>query len=87
MTVGLSEARSSQGGVIRLEGNCPDEDAETLARYLLLAPAAMIDWRDCDHAHTAVVQLLLAARRITRGPPRSIFLRAWVEPLLAEAKL
>jgi hypothetical protein len=54
---------------------------------LLLDSAAMIDWRDCDHAHTAVVQLLLAAHRITRGPPRSTFLRVWIEPLLAEAKV
>jgi hypothetical protein len=82
MTVRLGE-----GGAIRLEGSCPDEDAETLAQFLLRDPTAMIDWRDCDHAHTAVVQLLLAACRTTHGPPRSIFLEAWVEPLLARAKL
>ena len=79
--------RLASDGAIRLEGACTDADAEPLARFLLLDPAAAVDWRDCDHAHTAVVQLLLAARRPPRGPPRSLFLRTWVEPLLSRAKL
>jgi hypothetical protein len=74
--------RLETDGAILLEGACGDADAEPLARLLLLNPAAPIDWRGCDHAHTAVVQLLLAARRATRGPPGSLFLATWVEPLL-----
>jgi hypothetical protein len=70
-------------GTIRLEGDCPVEDAEPLLRLLLSDPAADVDWRACDQAHTAIVQLLLASHRQVRGPPRSIFLRNWIEPLLA----
>ena len=71
-------------GTILLQDHCPVEDAEDLVRLLLSDPAADIDWRACDQAHTAVVQVLLASRRRVRGPPRAIFLRNWVEPLLAD---
>jgi hypothetical protein len=78
MTVSVAE-----DGTILLAGNCPVEDAETLVRLLLANPAAEVDWTACDQAHTAVVQVLLACGRGTRGPPRAIFLNNWVEPLLA----
>jgi hypothetical protein len=70
-------------GMIVLSGNCPVEDAEALVRLLLADPAAEVDWCACDEAHTAVIQVLLACGRRTRGPPQSRFLRDWVEPLLA----
>jgi len=78
MTVHVAE-----DGTIVLAGNCPVEDAEALVRLLLADPAAEIDWCACDQAHTAVVQVLLACGRRTHGPPRAIFLRNWIEPLLA----
>jgi hypothetical protein len=74
---------AAEDGTIVLTGNCPVEDAEALVRLLLTDPAAEIDWSACDHAHTAVVQVLLACGRTIRGPPQSIFLSDWVEPLLA----
>ena len=74
--------RVLEDGTIALAANCPVEDAETLVRLLLADPGAEVDWCACDQAHTAVVQVLLASGRKTRGPPRSIFLRNWVEPLL-----
>jgi hypothetical protein len=74
--------RVADDGTIMLEGNCPAEDAETVARMLLLDPAASVDWRACDNAHTAIVQVLLAARPAMVGPPRSVFLRNWVAPAL-----
>ncbi|MET0709816.1 MAG: hypothetical protein ABWY82_23690 [Tardiphaga sp.] len=58
-----------QDGVILLEGDCPSGDAEDLLQVLLTEPAADIDWRTCKSAHTAVVQVLLAARRDMLGPP------------------
>jgi hypothetical protein len=66
-----------------LEGTCQAEDAETVARMLLLNPTAAVDWRTCDHAHTAVIQVLLAARPVMVGVPRSVFLRNWVAPALS----
>jgi hypothetical protein len=75
--------RGADDGAIVLEGNCPAEDAEAVARMLLLDPAASVDWRACDHAHTAIVQVLLTARPVMVGPPRSLFLRNWVAPAIS----
>lgn len=72
----------SDKGTIVLEGACPVEDAELLQRQLLAHPTAAVDWRSCVAAHTAVVQILLAARPRLVGPPASAFLRTCVEPLL-----
>jgi hypothetical protein len=79
--------RSAADGSIRLEGDCTIEDAEPLQRLLLTAPEATLDWRTCTAAHTAVVQILLAARPALRGPPDSAFLRDWIEPLLQPSGL
>ena len=76
MTVTLAD------GTIVLEGDCPVEDAETLLQLLLADQAAEVDWRTCTQAHTAVVQVLLACRRKTHGPPQTIFFKKWIEPLL-----
>jgi hypothetical protein len=54
---------------IRLIGACPVDDAETLLQLLLANPAAEIDWRGCESAHAAVIQVLLVAKRPLRGPP------------------
>ena len=73
----------SADGTIALEGDCPIEDAERLQRELLAHPSAALDWRACRAAHTAVVQILMVARRPLVGPPASGFLRTHVEPLLS----
>jgi hypothetical protein len=79
--------RATDDGTIVLDGTCPADDAETLARLLLLDPSSIVDWRGCDHVHTAVVQILLAVRPPLRGPPRTLFLSNWVAGLIAEAKV
>jgi hypothetical protein len=76
--------RLTDDGVIVLEGDCPAEDAESMLRLLLLDPAAAVDWCGCDYAHTAIVQILLAARRVVHGPPRSLFLREWIAAAMSE---
>ena len=78
--------RVSASGTIVLEGDCPIEDAEALQRELLAHTGAAVDWRTCDAAHTAVVQVLLAARPRLYGPPTNEFLRRHVEPLLQPAQ-
>lgn len=75
--------RVAVDGAIELQGICPSEDAEVLLQQLLAEPAAIIDWAGCDSAHTAVIQLLLVARRPLRGSPRGAALRDWIAPLLA----
>jgi hypothetical protein len=77
--------RLVSGLVIELEGICPIEDAEPLLRHLLSTPHATVDWRACEQAHTAVIQILLAAGVPLRGPPAGAILRDHVEPLIAPA--
>lgn len=69
-------------GTIALSGACPVEDAEELLQYLLTMPNAPVDWRSCESAHAAVLQVLLVAKSIPLGPPKSAFLRDHVEPQL-----
>jgi hypothetical protein len=67
---------------IRLFGVCSAQDAETLLQLLLAHPSADIDWRGCESAHAAVIQVLLVARRSLRGPPAGALLRRLVAPAL-----
>ena len=53
--------------VVHLSGACPSEDAERLLAHLLANPDATVDWRSCEQAHMAVLQVLLAARRGVAG--------------------
>ncbi|THD62577.1 hypothetical protein [Phenylobacterium sp.] len=74
--------RLADGGVVELVGHCPSEDAETLLAELIARPDARVDWRACESAHTAVIQVLIAANVTPAGPPADGFLANRVEPLL-----
>ena len=74
--------RIAGDGRILLEGHCSVEDVEPLLRGLLESPAASLDWRSCDRAHAAVVQLMLVSGRSVLGPPSDPFLAARIDPLL-----
>ena len=76
--------RIGADGVIELVGRCPSEDAETLLQHLSTHPKAEVDWRECESAHTAVIQVLLAADLSPRGPPMNKFLADMVEPQLRQ---
>ena len=77
MTVNLVDK-----GAIELVGICSLEEAELLFQYLLEDRSRTVDWRKCERAHTAVIQLLLASTCPLRGPPAGEFLRNHVEPAL-----
>lgn len=77
--------RTAADGTIELSGDCPLEDAEPLLRLLLSATPAVVDWRQCRAAHTAVIQVLMAAGPTLRGPPADDRLAGWVAPALAAA--
>ena len=62
MTVVLHDANT-----IRLIGACPAEDGETLLQQLLANPMAQVDWRGCESAHAAVIQVLLVSGQSTPG--------------------
>ena len=60
--------RRDEQGTIVLQGYCPVDDTETLFQFLRATPAATVDWTECSRLHTAIVQLLLAARPHFTGP-------------------
>jgi hypothetical protein len=74
--------RFDGGTTVWLEGDCSVEDAEMLLSHLIAWPEVTIDWRGCERAHSAIVQVLLAAGAHVRGPPAGIFLREHVQFLL-----
>ena len=74
------------GEVIRLAGDLPVEDAETLAALLAAAPGVAVDWSQAGRMHTAVVQVLLAFSPEMMGEPADAFSLRWLAPLLARAR-
>lgn len=68
-------------GAVELVGICPSQDAETLQHYLLaIAPGVkpVVNWRRCEQAHAAVIQILLVARPRMIGPPANPFLANFI---------
>ena len=74
--------RSTTLGEIVLEGTCSSEDAEVLLQSLTSTPTARVDLRACEFAHSAVIQVLMAAKPKLLGPPAGPGLRDWVYPIL-----
>ena len=75
----MSVRRDDAGAVI-LDGVCPVEDAERLLQMLQATPTAALDWTRCSLLHTAVLQVILAARISPAGPCGDTWVRQWVEP-------
>lgn len=65
---------------IVLTGACPADDAEPLLQMLIDTPAAAVDWRACQAPHTAVVQVILAARPALIGPCGDAWTEKWLVP-------
>ncbi len=57
----MTVRRDEQGHIV-LQGDCPVDDTEELFQLLQATSAATINWAQCSRLHTAIVQLLLAAR-------------------------
>ena len=72
-------------GVIRLEGDCPVEEAETLVGLLQGACVSGADLSQCRHLHSALVQALLAFRVRIVGESQTPFIRDFVTPALDRA--
>ena len=72
--------RLSADGTIELDGICSIEDADALHKHMLTGRAAVVDWRTCTYAHTAVIQVLIAFNPVLRGPPAGDFLRIHIDP-------
>ena len=69
--------RFDNEGVIILAGECPVEDAETLLEQLQARRHGPVDWSGCTVLHTAVLQILMAARPKLLGECGDGFVRTW----------
>lgn len=72
-------------GLIDLSGRCGADDAEVLLQHLLAMPGATVEWSDCGHLHSAVVQVLLVGAPLMRGAPKSGFLTTHIAPILGRS--
>lgn len=61
---------------------CTVEEAMEVQEWLGRHKAPRIDLSACTHLHTAVLQVLMAARPQLAAAPEDPFLRRWVAPLL-----
>lgn len=73
----MTVRRDNKGSII-IEGDCGAEDAETLLQMLLATPSVPVDWAGCGELHTAVVQVILAAKPKLMGTCGDPWLRPWV---------
>lgn len=60
-----------------LEGSCTAEEAEPLLQMLQDRPRPALDWTTCSHLHTAVLQVVLAARPALIGPCGDPWVARW----------
>ena len=77
--------QANRPGVIELSGRCGADDAEVLQHQLLAMPGATLEWSNCEHLHTAVVQVLLVGAPRMRGAPKNAFLTAHIAPILGRS--
>jgi hypothetical protein len=68
------------GNLIRLEGDCRVEDAETLVRLLQEDAVLTIDVSGCRSLHAAVAQVILSFGTGVTGAPADPFLLDHVLP-------
>ena len=76
-----------EDGTILLEGGCPVEDAESLLQLLQATPGAPVDWTRSNHLHTAVLQVILAARPTLVGRCGDPWVTEWVNVTPASTPL
>lgn len=73
----MSIVRNTAGTIV-LSGACSVDEAEALLRLLQETPRAQLDWTSASHLHSAVVQLILAARPDPIGRCGDPFIARWV---------
>jgi len=70
--------RRRDDGTILLEGDCPVDDAEPLLQLLQTTPVASVDWTRSRHLHTAVLQVIVAARPTLIGRCGDPWVAEWI---------
>lgn len=72
----------SRKSLATCSGVCSVEEAETLLGWLQDHPKGKLSLKSCEHLHTAVLQVLIAAGRPLKHLPDDAFLRTRVATLL-----
>lgn len=74
-------------GEIRFVDHCAVEEAPELAERLAVEPSPRLDLSDCGALHTALFQLILAARpEIAGWPPHAALAQALRRALSRESR-
>jgi hypothetical protein len=73
-----------EGNMIRLIGDCPVEDAESMVSLLRADATRQLDLAECTRLHSAAVQVMLAFRPAIAEPSRDRFIAEWICPALVE---
>lgn len=63
---------------------CTVEEAELLLQWLQDQPGGKVKLKECTHIHTAIVQVMLAAKVIVMLPPTDPDLARWLMPALLQ---
>jgi hypothetical protein len=63
---------------IILDGTCPAEDAEQLLQMLQATGVSRVDWTHSRQIHTAILQVILAARVVPVGPCGDPWIQQWL---------
>lgn len=73
-----------KGSLAILSGILGIEEAETLYNWLLQEKEKLVDMSECEHIHTACLQLLMVFKPKFKALPERGDLRIWLEPLKEE---
>lgn len=76
----------NESGLLSLEGNCDVEEAEPLLEAFLGGGVEGLDLSRCHRLHTALLQLILAARVPVVSPPPEPTVAALLHSALEAAK-
>ena len=68
---------------VSLKEVCSVEEAETLLGWLHDNPEGTVDLKDCQHLHTAVLQVLMISKPEISTPPDDPYLREWILPAIS----
>lgn len=68
--------------VALIEGICTIEDAEPLLDWILTNPKGKINLKQCEHLHTAILQVLMALKPDISVWPEEGSPAFWLVPVL-----
>lgn len=71
-----------EGNTIHMDSFCAIDEAEGMVRFLEEHSSPRVELTQCQHMHTALLQLLLSYRVELAGEAYNPFISKWIVPLL-----